>query len=98
MNIKYIVFIILIILSVNIALPAKASVCRNYNGNSICILEIKRSAKYHWQYRASVSVNGKVKPIEIYNCREQIKIQKNGNRVPFSSNGAGQLICSILNK
>jgi hypothetical protein len=79
-------------------LPAKASLCRKSDGNLICILEIKRSAKYYWQYRASVSINGKVKPIKTYNCREQIKIQKNGKIVPFSSNGAGQLICNILNK
>lgn len=43
---------------------AQASTCRNYNHNLICILTIKRSAKYHWLYRASVSINGEKIPIE----------------------------------
>lgn len=75
----------------------QASICRNYDGDLTCILTIKRSAKYHWQYRASVSINGKKTPIEIYNCREKIKTKKNGKRVPFDEKGAGKLICTILN-
>lgn len=81
-----------------VAPPAAASFCRNYNGNKICIFSIKRSAKNYWEYRAEVSINGVKKPLEIYNCRTRQKIQKNGNIIKFTPNGAGQLICNVLNK
>ncbi|ABG53936.1 conserved hypothetical protein [Trichodesmium erythraeum IMS101] len=96
---KYIILsIFLFILFFAFARPVAASFCRNDKGNKICILNIKRSAKNYWEYRAEVSINGVRKPLEIYNCRTQQKIEKNGNIVKFSSNGAGKLICSILNK
>ncbi|NEQ38332.1 MAG: hypothetical protein F6K40_19510 [Okeania sp. SIO3I5] len=94
---KYLIFsIVLFILFFAVVPPAAASFCRNYNGNKICILNIKRSAKNYWEYRAEVSINGVRKPLEIYNCRTQEKIQKNGTIVKFTSHGAGQLICSVL--
>ena len=96
---KYVILsIILLIFFFAIAPPAAASFCRNYNGNNICILSIKRSAKNHWEYRAKVSINGIKNPLEIYNCRTQIKIQKNGISQKFTPNGPGKLICSVLNK
>ena len=78
--------------------PAQASMCRTVNENRICILSIKRSAKYHWEYRASVSINGKQKPMEIYNCRRQTKIDGEGKTKRFEQNGAGELICRLLDK
>nr|WP_293105765.1 hypothetical protein [Moorena sp. SIOASIH] len=90
--------LLLLILSFAFAPPAVASYCRNKNNNRICILSIKRSAKYPWEYRASVSVNGVATPIEIYNCRNRIRVKKNRTVVPFQDNGPGELICSILNK
>ena len=96
---KYIILpIALLILFFAAAQPAAASFCRNYKGNKICILSIKRSAKNYWEYRAEVSINGARKPLEIYNCYTQQKIKKNGNIVKFTPDGAGQLICSILDK
>ncbi len=96
---KYIILpIALLILFFTAAQPAVASFCRNYKENRICILSIKRSAKNYWEYRAEVSINDVRKPLEIYNCRTQHKIQKNGRIVKFESNGAGQFICSVLDK
>ncbi|NEP81299.1 MAG: hypothetical protein F6K17_27870 [Okeania sp. SIO3C4] len=96
---KYIILsIFLFIFFFAVAPPAAASFCRNYNGNNICILSIKRSAKNYWEYRAEVSMNGKKKPLEIYNCRTEEKIQKNGKIIKFKPNGAGNLICNVLNK
>ncbi|MDY7004521.1 MAG: hypothetical protein SWX82_11325 [Cyanobacteriota bacterium] len=96
---KYIISsIFLLIFFFAVAPPAAASFCRNYNGNKICILSIKRSAKNYWEYRAEVSINGRREPLEIYNCRTEEKIQKNGKTVKFQSNGAGKLICNVLNK
>lgn len=96
---KYIILsIVLFILFFAVDKSIAASFCRNYKGNKICILSIKRSAKNYWEYRAEVSINGSRKPLEIYNCHTQKKIQKNGNTLNFTSNGAGKFICSILNK
>lgn len=95
---KTIILILTILLTVNLVFPAQASICRNYDDNLICILKIKRSAKYHWQYRASVSINGVVQPLEVYDCHQQIKIQKNGKIIPFSHQDASKLICQTLSK
>ena len=89
---------ILLLLMLAVALPAQASTCRSYHDNVICIVSIKRSAKYYWEYRAAVSVNGVVRPIEVYNCRDRVRVRKDRAVVPFESNGAGELICSILKR
>jgi hypothetical protein len=69
--IKHLAFVLLLILYFSVALPAKASVCRNYDNHSICIISIKRSAKNYWEYRAAISVDKIKTPIEVYNCREE---------------------------
>lgn len=93
---KYIALVLLLILFSLVTLPAEASVCRNYQGHRICILTIKRSAKNYWEYRAAVSVDGIKRPIEVYNCLEQIKVEKDGTVVPFEKNDSGKLICSYF--
>jgi hypothetical protein len=82
----------------SISLPAAAAFCRTSGERTICILEIKRSAKNHWEYRAAVKVNGEERPIEVYNCRDRVRIQQDGTAIPFQSNGAGDLICRVLNR
>lgn len=97
-------FVILTILALSLvsALPAQASFCRHVkvkdSEHVICIENIKRSAKNFWEYRAKVSVDGVKRKVEIYNCRERIRVQSDGTVVPFQPNGAGELICSLLNK
>ena len=78
--------------------PVVASTCRNYDQDLICILSIKRSAKYYWRYRTEISINGIKKPMTIYDCRQKMKIAKNGSLTPFSQNGIENLICKTLNK
>jgi hypothetical protein len=79
--------------------PVKAaSFCRTWSDRTICILSIKRSAKYYWQYLASVSINGVEREQEVYNCRDRFRIQKDGNVESFEPHGAGELICRSLKK
>ncbi len=78
--------------------PAHAAICRTVDHHRICILEIKRSAKYYWEYRASVSIDGDRTPIEIYNCRDRTKQQEDGSIVPFRENGAGPIICQLVHR
>jgi hypothetical protein len=84
-----------LILSIFLSLPAVAASCRTINNQTICILDIQRSAKNYWQYRASVSVDGIVKPTEFYNCRDRHIVQKDGTRVKFEPNGIGNFICRL---
>jgi len=84
-----------ILLTVNIA-PVQASICRQQGNNRICILTIKRSAKYYWEYRAFVGVNDRTYPIEIYNCRQKVRIKADKTIVPFAPDGPGHLICNLL--
>lgn len=86
------------ILSLTVALPAAASTCRKSADRTICILSIQRSAKYYWEYRASVRIDGVTRPIEVYNCRDRLRVKKDGIAVPFQANGAGELICSFFQK
>jgi len=95
---KYFVLIILLVLSNLVISPAYASVCRNYDGQQICILSINRSAKNYWEYKAIVSVDGKKRPLEVYDCRQKVRIQPDGMVLPFENKDPGQLICSFFKK
>lgn len=96
--IKYMMIGVILILLSLVTLPAEASVCRDYQGHKICILSIKRSAKNYWEYRAAMSVDGIQRAIEVYNCLEKIKVQKDGTVVAFEDNDPGKLICSYFQK
>ncbi|AFY45426.1 hypothetical protein [Nostoc sp. PCC 7107] len=95
---KYLALILLLILSSFYIFPAYASVCRNYDGRQICILSINRSAKNFWEYRAIVSVDGEKRPLELYNCRQKVRIQLDGTVIPFENQDPGQFICSFFKK
>lgn len=85
-------------MSLTVALPAQASLlCRN-SGHLICILSIKRSAKNYWEYRAAVSIDQVARPIELYNCRDRLRVRQDGKVIPFQTNGAGTLICNFFQK
>ncbi|HEY9764115.1 MAG TPA: hypothetical protein V6D07_16410 [Trichocoleus sp.] len=81
-----------------VPLSAKAApLCRQIENHQICILTIKRSAKYFWEYRAVVSVDGVPRPLEKYDCRQRVRVSQGGKVIPFSRNGAGDLICKLAN-
>lgn len=101
-RIKYIIFMLLLILPFSVVYPAFASVCRNYSvydglRHQICILSISRSAKNYWEYKAIVSVDGIKRPTEVYNCRERVKVQQTGTVLPFEQKDPGEMICSFFN-
>ena len=88
----------LLIVSLSLTLPALATVCKNYQGQQICIVSIKRSAKKYWEYRVSLSIDGVKTPVEIYNCRGKFKVNKDGTISQFKDNSPGEMICSFFNK
>lgn len=66
--------------------------CRNVEGQQVCIETIKRSAKYTWEYRVVVSIDGKSRPVKRYDCR-----QTNGSdrelAAPYSEAALQRFIC-----
>lgn len=99
MSFKIIILGCLILFLSSIAVfPASASNCRQIGNHSICLLSIKRSAKNYWEYRAAITVDGQKKPIEIYNCRDRIKIDRRRTIVPFTNDGIGELVCRLYTK
>ena len=92
-------FVLLFVIINNIFIsPAQALMCRSYDQDLICILNIKRSAKYYWRYRTEITINGVRQPMMIYDCRQKMKISQNGRQVSFADNGFGNFICQTLNK
>jgi hypothetical protein len=91
-------FTILLLLSCfwAIALPVQAVTCRTVKEEEICIEKIKRSAKYPWEYRVSLSRDQKKQDSVLYNCRNQVTILKNGIRQPFTEQNLGEFICQRL--
>ena len=94
---RIIVAILSLIISLAIAFPAVASVCRNYYGHQICILRIQRSAKNYWEYRADVSRDGVKGETAIYNCRDRVKVRKD-RVVSFKSGDPGEVVCSFFKR
>lgn len=45
--------------------------CQTIDHHRVCLESIKRSAKYFWQYRAVVSVDGQFRPEQRYDCRSR---------------------------
>lgn len=78
--------------------PAYAEFCQQINGHQVCIVKIKRSAKNYWEYRVAVKTDQKIRPIEIYDCRQRHRITQEGKIIPFKSDGVGKLICRVLNR
>ena len=93
---KCLVLLLFLVLTLIAIPPAEAALCRQLDDRQICILSIKRSAKNYWEYRATVSIDGIARPIEVYNCRDRLRVRQDGSIVRFEPGGAGELICSIL--
>ncbi len=90
---KIIALILLLLQFFCLALPAQAARCQNFDGHQVCIISLKRSPKRYWNYRAVISIDGKKQPLEIYNCRSNFKIQKDGKIVSFTEDSPGKFIC-----
>ncbi|MEC4806802.1 MAG: hypothetical protein SAJ12_24210 [Jaaginema sp. PMC 1079.18] len=89
------------IISLNLLLPmqpAQGAICRSLGEKQVCVVEIQRSAKYYWQYRVILTVDGQKRPREIYNCRDRLRISAQGDRIPFQPQGIGSLICRLTRR
>lgn len=94
---KWIVSLLFLLRWLTPVLPVEAAeLCRNLNDRTVCIISITRSAKNYWEYRAAVRVDGVEHPIEVYNCRDRIRVQQDGTIVPFEPNDASKLVCRLF--
>lgn len=75
-----------------------AALCYTTTEHQICILDVRRSAKNYWEYRAIVQVDAEIRPVEVYNCRDRSRTRSDGKIVPFEPSGVGPLICRTLNR
>lgn len=73
-----------------------APLCRSVSGHQICILSIQRSAKYFWQYRTVLSIDGETQPDTTYDCRQRQHIAHDGRITAFSPRGTGSWICRFF--
>ncbi len=77
--------------------PVLADICRSQDGHHWCLDAVKRSAKYPWEYRASLRIDGVLQADSIlYNCRDWVKIGTDGYANPFEVNGLGKKLCRAL--
>ena len=84
-------------LSFSFAVPAaQAAYCRTVEGHEVCILDIHRSAKNYWEYRARVSVDGEARRMAVYDCRDRTLLRSDGTRVSFRSDITGAIVCRLF--
>ena len=93
---KFLLIAIILFFNLVLSSSAQASTCRNYDDQKVCIVRIKRSAKYYWRYRTEIKINGIKQPMMIYDCRQQKKFTKEGVGIPFKSVGIENFICGTL--
>jgi len=76
--------------------PPKPNTCRPFGGHEVCISDIRRSAKSYWEYRTVVSIDGIKQPLELYNCRDRLRIlASDGSAIPFLTGKTGDWICTL---
>ncbi len=79
--------------------PAHAKeFCRWAGDREVCILRIERSAKNYREYRAQVRIDGKKRPLAVYDCRRRQRRSRDGTRRPFEPDGAGEVVCNALDR
>jgi hypothetical protein len=85
-------------LTVNLIIvaPAQAAHCRTVKGQPVCITSIKRSAKFYWQYRATLSIAGKNQPPANYDCRSRAIIDEYNTALSFKRTDPAAVVCDLF--
>jgi hypothetical protein len=97
-SMKILIILVFLISTWIFSPAANAAICRQDHDHDICLLRIKRSAKYYWEYRAAVRIDGETRPVEKYNCRRQVRVKSDNSVVPFEEDGVGKLICRLVKR
>ncbi|AFY37498.1 hypothetical protein Lepto7376_1131 [[Leptolyngbya] sp. PCC 7376] len=78
------------------AAPAIAVQCQTIGDQEICLVSVKRSAKYYWQYRAVLKINGKQHPSERFDCHPR-NTKTQGDRQSLKDQKHA-FVCNIIPK
>lgn len=84
--------------SLTMAPALAAENCRRVNGHQICIQRMKRSAKNYWQYQAKLKVDDEQRPMEMYDCRDRLRLPKDGTIIPYWQDDAVDVVCRLFRK
>lgn len=68
------------------SVPVYGMTCRTYGTEEICLVSIKRSAKYHWEYRAVLQINGQKQAQKLFDCRHNLE----------GANSQRKFVCSLI--
>lgn len=68
--------------------------CRPLAGQQVCIETIKRSAKYFWEYRVVVSIDGDHQPLKRYDCRPSATPEETES--PAAEIAIRQFVCGFV--
>lgn len=93
---KFWLVLLTLMLSWPIAFPVQALPCRTIDQQSVCIQDIRRSAKNYWEYRVILKIDGVEQAQEVYNCRDRVKIGQDGTSAPFQPQGVGEFVCRLF--
>lgn len=99
MKCRQLFLLLLIVFWLSFIPIAKADMCGDRNGQQVCVLKLKRSAKNYWEYRAKVSIDGeKQRYKEIYNCRDRTLTRRGKYPIPLKPDSPGELVCKTFQK
>jgi hypothetical protein len=74
----------------------QAATCQEIARKQVCIQKIKRSAKYYWEYRIDLSVDGVKQTTRVYDCRDRYYSLPDRNRISYQkSDRLIQLVCRL---
>jgi hypothetical protein len=69
--------------------------CETLKGQRICITQIRRSAARYWEYTAVVTVDGKARPKERFDCRSRVTVEPDGTIFSFRRSEPGAVVCRL---
>ncbi len=92
------IIILFVVASLLIAPRIEANICQFWSGHQVCVVQIKRSAKYYWEYRTILSVDGTKQPEIVYDCRSFYYFDPEKNKVFFKNNenDLGNFVCDLF--
>ena len=92
-------YLLITLTLMTMAFSVEAATCQQIAGQQICLQRIKRSAKYYWEYRVALSIDGVKQPERIYDCRDRFYREADRVKVYFSERDLlGNSVCRIYQK
>ena len=92
------ILILFIVASFLITPRTEANICKSWSGHQVCVVRMKRSAKYYWEYRTILSVDGNKRPEIVYDCRHFSYFKPDKTKVYFkdNKNDLGNFVCRLF--